>query len=116
MTRKCGFFDCNNQVEKGTSCQSCENRKEQKICSACRQPEPQEFKVLTFHPSLVKKKYLYKGATIIRDKLPVQLQTEFDQLLPQLKLTVSEQEFITKIEKFLSDFLVEKGGKQDHID
>ena len=116
MARKCGFFDCNNQVEKGDSCQSCKDRKENKICSACRQSEPQEFEVLIFHPSLIKKKYLYKAATIIRDKLPIQLQTEFDQLLPQLKLTVSEQELITEAEKFISDFLAEKGGKQDHID
>ncbi|CAG8754943.1 7575_t:CDS:2, partial [Ambispora leptoticha] len=104
------------KVEKGTSCQSCEERKERYICSACRQTEPQEDKTLEFYPSLMKKKYLYRGATIIRDKLPVQFRTEFDQLLPQLKLNANEQELITKAEKFLADFLAEKGGKQDHID
>ncbi|CAJ0855868.1 17294_t:CDS:2 [Entrophospora sp. SA101] len=95
-------------AEKKTSCQSCEERKEQNICSACRQPEPEESEVLNFHLSFVRKKYLYEAATIMRDKLPVQIQTEFDQLLPQLKLSASEQELITKVEKFLSDFLAEK--------
>ncbi|CAH1756441.1 3912_t:CDS:2 [Entrophospora sp. SA101] len=96
------------KTEKKTSCQSCEERKEQNICSACRQPEPEESEVLNFHLSFVRKKYLYEAATIMRDKLPVQIQTEFDQLLPQLKLSASEQELITKVEKFLSDFLAEK--------
>jgi|SRR6185437_2346133 len=114
MTRKCGFFDCSNPATKKGYCQGCEERKEQFICAACQQP--QEAGKLEFHPSLVKKKYLYQTATVVRNKLPSQLQSEFDQLLPQLKLSSSEQELITKAEKLISDFLASKGGKQDHID
>ncbi|CFW93011.1 protein of unknown function [endosymbiont DhMRE of Dentiscutata heterogama] len=56
------------------------------------------------------------GATITRNKLPARFQTELNQLLPQLKWSVSEQELIAKVEKLIADFLAKKGGKQDHID
>ena len=119
MVRKCGFFDCTNPAtEKDSSCQVCNTRKEQKICSACRQPEKQaqNYEILKHKPSLVRKRYPHQMATVIRDKLPASLQTKLDQLLLSLKLTASEQELIVKLEKFLAEFLAKRGGKQDHID
>jgi hypothetical protein len=115
MARKCGFFDCSNPATKRGYCQSCKKRKEQFICAACRQTK-ETAKNLEFRPSLVKQKYLYQMAATVQGKLPSQLQTEFDQLLPQLKLSTREQELITKSEKLISDFLVQKGGKKHHID
>jgi hypothetical protein len=80
MTRKCGFFDCNNPVEKGSNCPSCKERKENYICSACRQPEPKKTETLTFQESLFQYKKAYEFATKTRDKVPAQLRTEIDQL------------------------------------
>jgi hypothetical protein len=117
MTRKCGFIDCKNPAEKKINyCQSCKERKEQKICSACRKSEPDESKVLELHESFFKVKILYEFVTKIRDKVPVQFQAEINQLLPQFKLSASEKELIDKMEKVVLDFLAEKGGKQDDID
>ena len=114
MVKKCGFLDCNNpEGENNGRCQSCADRL-LSTCSACRQSATPE-KEVNLNPSLFNQKYGYKGATIVRNKLPAVLQTKLDQLLPQLKLTSSEQGFISEVEKFLANFLAAKGGKQEHI-
>src|SRR5438045_4100242 len=115
MARKCGFMDCNNPTEKKKSfCQNCKERKEQNICSACRQPEPQPGKELNFQNSFFMFENMYNAAEKIRDKVPVQFQSEIDQLLPQLKLSAAEEELLDKMKKLVLDFLAEKGGQQDH--
>jgi len=118
MVRKCGFFDCNNQVEKDNSCQSCKERKEDLVCSACRQ-KPEAISKLEVQGSLLIKKYLYEMVVASRNQIPIQyhqLKTEFDKLLPQIKLSAEEKKLIQEMEKFISELLAEKGGKQDHID
>src|SRR4051794_39880123 len=115
MVRKCGFFDCSNPEGENTGrCQSCADRL-LNTCSACRRSASSELEV-NLKDSLLKAKYNYEAATIVRNKLPADLQTKLGQLSPQLKLTSSEQEFISKAEKFLANFLAEKGGKEEHVD
>ena len=114
MVKKCGFFDCSNpEGENAGRCQSCTDRLLD-TCSACRQSGSSKGEI-TFNPSLLKEKYSYEAAVIVRTKLPVSLQTKLDQLLPSLKLTTDEQKFIAKLEKLLAEFLTEIGVKQDHI-
>ena len=117
MTKKCGFIDCNNPAEKGIGmCQNCkEEREEYIICSACRQREPQKNKSLVFHQSLFKRKKVYQFVSKLRNKVPARFHAQIDQFLPQLKLSKDEEKLIEQAEKIISDFLAEKGGKQDNV-
>jgi recombinational DNA repair protein RecR len=117
MTRKCGFIDCKNPAEKKTIyCQSCKERKEKNICSACRQPESKQGQTLNHVEGFFKEKNYYEYVTKLRGKFSSQFHPEIDQILPQFKLSDSEKELIDKMKKVITDFLTEKGGKQDEID
>src|SRR5438105_667197 len=116
MAKKCGFIGCNNPAEKEMdTCQSCQDKEEYIVCSACRQHEPQEGKFLVFHQSLFKQKKVYQFVSKLRNKVPARFHAQIDQLLPQLKLSKDEEKLIERGEKVISDFLAEKGGKQDNI-
>nr|CAG8555505.1 5180_t:CDS:2 [Entrophospora candida] len=113
--KECGFFDCNNPAEKGRyCCPSCKNREEDKICSACRQEQIKsqdgDHATLIFMSSFSKLKKGYELISKLRNKVPARFQTQIDQVLPQLKLSQKEEQIVDKLEKLVSDFVIEKGG------
>jgi hypothetical protein len=115
MAKKCSFIDCNNPADKkGSVCQTCKERKENKICSACRQPEPQN-EILHFQPSFVKFKKGYQFLKKLREKVPAQFRSQIDQVSIPMKLSQGEEKLIEEVEKKVLDFLAEKGGQQDNF-
>ncbi|RIA78926.1 hypothetical protein C1645_842050 [Glomus cerebriforme] len=103
--KKCGFVDCKNPVLKGRDyCQNCENRKENKTCHACSQPEPQSDKTLHLqHNRLLDWKNGYQLVEKIRSLVPSEVQKQLAQILPKLKLSSSEEKLIEKAQKVIED-------------
>ena len=114
MTKKCSFIDCNNPAEKKNSvCQNCKERKENNLCSACRQPGTWEN--LIFQHSFVRFKKAYQYLEKFREKVPVQFRSQIDQVSSPFKLSQAEKEMIEEVEKKVLGFLAEKGGQQDNL-